>query len=61
MNTKTKFLSRYPGPKGPHLNHLTHTSLTGTYKEEDQKSIHPSVRRRSKKPISEVNASEVTL
>lgn len=42
MNTLT-FRERYVGPNGPHLNNLTQTSLTGSYKPEVQSSIHPRV------------------
>lgn len=51
-DVKSRFFSRYQGPKGRHLSCLTATSLTGSYKEDDQRSIHPRViggRTRSKK------------
>jgi hypothetical protein len=57
MDMKAKFYARYLGPKGRHLSCLTATSITGSYKDDDQKSIHPRViggRTRSKK----VNTSE---
>lgn len=39
-NSKARFMSRYVGPSGPHLSCLTETSLNGTYKDENQRSIH---------------------
>ena len=60
-NLKSKFFKQYPGPRGPHLSHLTHTSLTGTYKDEDQKSIHPGARRKQRKAHNEENSSDITL
>ena len=34
------FKENYTGPRGPHLNHLTETTITGTYTESKQKSLH---------------------
>jgi hypothetical protein len=54
---KARFYARYLGPKGRHLSCLTATSITGSYKDDDQRSIHPRViggRTRNKK----VNTSE---
>lgn len=40
---KSKFLRSYPGPRGPHLNQLTMTTMSGAYEDKDQQSIHPRV------------------
>lgn len=40
---KGKFYQRYPGPRGRHLSCLTATTLTGSFKEDEQMSIHPRV------------------
>jgi hypothetical protein len=52
MDMKKSFINRYQGPRGPHLSCLTSTSMVGTYKDENQRSIHPRVqggRTRTKK------------
>lgn len=41
IGPKANFLRNYPGPKGPHLSHLTMTTMKGSYEEKDQESIHP--------------------
>lgn len=38
---KNIFRAKYKGPMGKHLSNLTQTSLTGSYEEDKQRSIHP--------------------
>lgn len=57
--TKKKFMDRYPGPRGKHLSCLTQTSIAGSFKEEDQKSIHPGKRRAAKRQKGDENGSAV--
>jgi hypothetical protein len=46
LGTPAYFHKRYLGPKGPHLQHRTYFTQTGTpAKEDTQSSIHPRVFR----------------
>lgn len=40
---KARFYAKYPGPRGRHLSFLTQTSITGSFKDDQQQSIHPRV------------------
>ena len=52
---KTNIFKRdYVGPEGPHLNCLTQTSITGSYEESKQRSIHPG--RSWKKALAKATA-----
>lgn len=38
--SKNIFKSKYVGPQGKHLSYLTQTTMTGSYEEAKQRSIH---------------------
>jgi hypothetical protein len=48
---KNIFKEKYVGPSGRHLSCLTQTTVTGSYDESKQKSIHPG--RRAKRKVKE--------